>query len=174
MASGNSNTPRPRLVVFDLDYTLWPFWVDTHVTPPFHKKGGDVFDSFGERVTAFPEVPDVLQWLHEEGFLVAAASRTGEIRGAQQLVKLFGWEKFFKYSEIYPGCKKRHFSRFREQSGIEYSEMIFFDDEGRNIRDLKEVGVVSVLVPHSGVTRKLVQEGLALFAKQRADGEGKR
>ncbi|XP_043233647.1 magnesium-dependent phosphatase 1-like [Amphibalanus amphitrite] len=170
MASNSSDTPRPKLVVFDLDYTLWPFWVDTHVTPPFHKKGGDVFDSFNEKVRAFPEVPDVLQWLHDEGYIIAAASRTGEIRGAKQLVKLFGWEKYFKYAEIYPGCKKKHFSRFRAESGLEYSEMIFFDDEGRNIRDLKEVGVVSVLVPHSGVTRKLVEQGLAQFAKQRRVG----
>uniref|UniRef100_A0A2D4FP24 Magnesium-dependent phosphatase 1 n=1 Tax=Micrurus corallinus TaxID=54390 RepID=A0A2D4FP24_MICCO len=119
---------KPALVVFDLDYTLWPFWVDTHVDPPFHKK------------------------------------RTGEIQGARQLLDLFGLNRYFRYTEIYPGSKTTHFQRLNQQSGIPFHRMLFFDDESRNIRDVGMLGVVCVPVP-TGMTLSLLKEGLASFAQ---------
>ncbi|XP_014635952.1 PREDICTED: magnesium-dependent phosphatase 1 isoform X3 [Ceratotherium simum simum] len=80
----------PKLVVFDLDYTLWPFWVDTHVDPPFHKgSDGTVRDRLGQAVRLYPEVSEVLERLQGLGVPVAAASRTSEIEGANQLLELF-------------------------------------------------------------------------------------
>ncbi|CAH1391003.1 unnamed protein product [Nezara viridula] len=101
----------PKLVVFDLDYTLWPFWIDTHVTPPFRKDKNIIVDLHGSKVDTYKESTLVLQKLGELKCDMAVASRTSEIDGANQLIKLLDWESFFKYKEIYPGCKVSHFKQ---------------------------------------------------------------
>ncbi|XP_060520996.1 magnesium-dependent phosphatase 1-like [Cylas formicarius] len=155
-----------KIIVFDLDYTLWPFWVDTHVNPPFRKQNGKIFDSYGSQVQCYPEVPSVLQDLKEQGYELGIASRTGEIKGARQLIELFGWDRYFKYKEIFPGCKVTHFRNIQKASGKSFSEMLFFDDEHRNISDLSNLGVTSILV-HNGVNKKVVDDGIRQFATER-------
>ncbi|XP_018580272.1 magnesium-dependent phosphatase 1-like [Anoplophora glabripennis] len=156
----------PKLMVFDLDYTLWPFWIDTHVYPPFKtKSNGQIVDLYESPVTHYPEVPDVLEKLQREGYILGVASRTSEIKGALQLIDLFGWDKYFTYKEIFPGQKITHFYNIKKQSGLNFTEMMFFDDEQRNIRDISELGVVSVYVKN-GVSKKVVEEGKNMFANK--------
>ncbi|EPY89938.1 hypothetical protein CB1_000067024 [Camelus ferus] len=131
---------RPRCA-HPADYTLWPFWVDTHVDPPFHKRSdGTVRDRRGQTVRLYPEVPEVLERLQGLGVPVAAASRTGEVEGANQLLELFDLVRYFVHREIYPGSKITHFERLQRKTGVPLSQMIFFDDERRNIVDVSKLG----------------------------------
>ncbi|XP_007537631.1 magnesium-dependent phosphatase 1 [Erinaceus europaeus] len=158
----------PKLAVFDLDYTLWPFWVDTHVDPPFHKSSdGTIRDRRGQTILLYPEVPEVLERLQIAKVPVAAASRTGEIEGANQLLKLFDLARHFVHREIYPGSKVTHFERLQQKTGVPFSQMIFFDDERRNISDVSQLGVTCIHV-QNGMTLQTLTEGLEAFAKTQA------
>ncbi|XP_037359036.1 magnesium-dependent phosphatase 1 isoform X1 [Talpa occidentalis] len=155
----------PKLAVFDLDYTLWPFWVDTHVEPPFHKSSDEIVrDRRGQTIRLYPEVPEILERLRDLGVLVAAASRTGEIEGATQLLELFDLGRHFVHQEIYPGSKVTHFERLQLKTGIPFSQMIFFDDENRNIVDVSKLGVTCIYV-QNGMSLQTLTQGLETFAK---------
>ena len=73
-------------------------------------RSGNVIDSLGNKINYYSEVPEVLESLHKEGYKLGIASRTGEIDGANQLLELFDWNKYFTYKQIYPGCKITHFN----------------------------------------------------------------
>ncbi|KAK7114760.1 magnesium-dependent phosphatase 1-like [Littorina saxatilis] len=167
-AEGTGALSKPKLLVFDLDYTLWPFWVDTHVDPPFIKeKNGKVYDVRGQEVKYFPDVPDVLQDLRSKGYMLGIASRTSCRPEADELTELFDWDKFFHYREIYPGSKTTHFKKLHKDSGIAYEDMIFFDDEHRNIVEVGKMGVLCIFV-ENGVTKAVVQDALKRFAERNA------
>lgn len=60
--------------------------------------------------------------------------------------------------------------RISKSCNIELEDMIFFDDEHRNIVDLENLGVVSILVKN-GMTMKVLMDGLKKFSDIRTSNE---
>jgi magnesium-dependent phosphatase 1 len=163
--------PLPKLFVFDLDYTLWPFWVDTHVTPPIKAQEGGlkVKDRYGEGYGFYNDVGGILDALRQKSIKIGIASRTCAPDLAREMLSLLKVPKtssaspnraldFFDYLQIYPGSKTTHFQRLQRESGIEFEEMLFFDDESRN-KNVEPLGVVMWLIM-DGVTRDEIDAGV--------------
>ncbi|KAF2089325.1 magnesium-dependent phosphatase-1 [Saccharata proteae CBS 121410] len=171
--------PLPKILVFDLDYTLWPFWVDTHVRGPVKPIDGGlrVRDRDGETFGFFPDVGGILDAARDKGIKLAAASRTCDPKLAEKTLKyliiprstkdssapVFAWD-MFDYKEIFPASKTNHFANIHKESGIPYDEMLFFDDESRN-RNVETLGVVMQLV-RDGVTREEIDVGIRSWRKR--------
>ncbi|PVH76785.1 putative magnesium-dependent phosphatase P8B7.31 [Cadophora sp. DSE1049] len=166
----------PKLIVFDLDYTLWPFWVDTHVTPPLKAASthDSVKDRFGESFSFYNEVPLILSSLQASGIKVGAASRTSAPDLGREMLRLLhvaGTDgkkrkaiEFFDHLEIYPGSKITHFNKLQKATGLRYEDMLFFDDEARN-RNVESLGVTMYLV-RDGVSRAELENGIKDWRKR--------
>eukprot|EP00878_Enallax_costatus_P022505 GHUV01023877.1.p1 GENE.GHUV01023877.1~~GHUV01023877.1.p1 ORF type:complete len:131 (+),score=35.67 GHUV01023877.1:562-954(+) len=68
------------------------------------------------------------------------------------------------HNEIYPGSKLTHFKQIHERSGIDYEDMLFFDNERWNCTEVSKLGVKCVHTPR-GMTAAAWQEGLSLFSQ---------
>ncbi|EIW52525.1 magnesium-dependent phosphatase-1, partial [Trametes versicolor FP-101664 SS1] len=171
----------PKLIAFDLDYTLWDLWIDTHVDPPLRRVGdaiNEVRDRHEQRISFYRHVPEIFHRLREAGVLIAACSRTSAPDLARRALNLLlvpppaGHKgasptpavQFFDQMEIYPGSKIKHFKQLHKKTGIPYSEMLFFDDEHRN-KEVESLGVTFCLVP-SGVNDRAFESGLTEWRKR--------
>ncbi|KAJ3751581.1 magnesium-dependent phosphatase-1 [Lentinula raphanica] len=184
-------TRLPKLVVFDLDYTLWDLWIDTHVTGPLHRDKNnvnEVLDKYGQSISFYKHVPQILRRLRFAGVTIAAASRTSAPTLARSalnlllvppivppmndsgsgsnegLAKAVRATEFFDQLEIYPGSKLTHFKRLHQKTGIAYSEMLFFDDEHRN-KEVEELGITFHLV-RDGLDDRMFERGIAEWRKR--------
>ncbi|KIY49628.1 magnesium-dependent phosphatase-1 [Fistulina hepatica ATCC 64428] len=175
----SQNTKLPKLVAFDLDYTLWPLWIDTHTGPLHSDKDHPqrVLDKYDAPVEFYKHVSYILYHLRDAGVIIAAASRTCAPRLARQALTLITIKPdpgtssktsraidLFDRLEIYPGSKMTHFRRLHEKTGIPYSEMLFFDDEHRNI-EVERLGVTFCLV-RNGLDKRTYESGLAEWRRR--------
>jgi len=175
----------PQLIAFDLDYTLWDFWIDTHITVPLKQTSSGVLDKFGKAVEFYPDVPDILNQIRTsfEDTKIAVCSRTHAPSLAREALSLITVPSFpikkggggsaavalayFDELEIYPGSKIAHFKALHHRTGIPYTEMVFFDDERRN-REVESLGVTFILVP-DGMSKGMFEHGLKEWRKRCKD-----
>ncbi|XP_057976492.1 uncharacterized protein LOC131163770 [Malania oleifera] len=142
----------PRLVVFDLDYTLWPFYCECR--------------SKREMPSLYPHAKGILYALKDKGVDVAIASRSPAPDIAKTFLEKLDIKSMFVAQEIFSSWthKTEHFQRIHRRTGVSYDSMLFFDDEDRNIEAVSKMGVASVLVGN-GVNLGALRQGLAIFSQ---------
>ena len=129
---------------------------------------------FGESFAFYHDVPAVLTAAKAltHPILIASASRTHAPDLANTLLKQLYIQpankravEYFDYMQIFPGDKKQHFAKIQKASGVNYEDMLFFDDEARN-RNVESLGVVVWLV-RDGVTRAEVDKGIREWRRRK-------
>ncbi|KAL5105200.1 Magnesium-dependent phosphatase 1 [Taenia crassiceps] len=108
---------KPGLIVFDLDCTLWPFDCDDYFDSRLYERGGSVYDGSDTPIKPYPHSEIVLSRIKQEpGVKLGVASMTSSPRVGHKLIKLFGWDRYFDYVEIYPVSKTKHFKTLASPS----------------------------------------------------------
>ncbi|CAI9111448.1 OLC1v1011670C1 [Oldenlandia corymbosa var. corymbosa] len=142
----------PRLVVFDLDYTLWPFYCECY------------YES--DTPYLYPHARGIIDALKDRGIEMAIASRSPAREIATTFLEKLGIRSIFVAEEIFSSWthKTQHFQKIHKKTGIPFESMLFFDDEDRNIEAVSKMGVTSVLV-YDGVTLEALRQGLSDFSQ---------
>lgn len=152
-----------RGVVFDLDFTLWNCggtWVDC-TRPPYTRHIDEVHDRDGRVLELYPDVLSILSFCDDKGLPMAIASRTDSPPQARDLLSLLGISDRFVQKEIYPGDKKKHIRTIAKNLKLPLENIIFFDDEFRNITSTASIGVKAIHTP-DGLNRKIFLDSLTL------------
>lgn len=175
--------PAPQLIAIDLDYTFWRAFIDSTNGGPFtyDTESRVVLDKKKWEVEAFPHARSLLQAFREVKALgvdirLALASRTEEPVWAHEVIQIFqiddegrSLRDYAHGIEIYPTSKDKHFQQLSKKLKVDYQDMLFFDDELRNIHQVSQMGVVSIHC-EDGLSLAALEQGLNRWRQQQMHG----
>ena len=168
---------KPKVVVFDLDGCLWDpemYMLSWRGGAPFEADGDAMLSQSGERVVLLGAARDILRQLRTtddwSATKVAISSRTDEPAWAAELLDKFRVDDMvlgdcFDAREITKESKSSHFRRLKERYACDYEEMLFFDNEYGNCREISSLGVTVAFSPE-GVTGDVWAEAVAAFPSE--------
>mmetsp|Transcript_10765 Transcript_10765/g.26028 ORF Transcript_10765/g.26028 Transcript_10765/m.26028 type:complete len:413 (+) Transcript_10765:335-1573(+) len=86
-----------------------------------------------------------------------------------RLMGQFGLKEKFPYIEIFPGNKRKHFENIQRASGIDFADMLFFDDarDGKygNCEPVSEMGVLAVHCPNGIYNEEVFTSALEKYSE---------
>ena len=158
----------PKIVVFDVDNTLWAGDVDMDIELPLKSAAGKVTDNRNRGIDLFPDVRAIFKRLSSAGCTLAFASRTTDAETCEAFLKAQGLWEYIEgrryLFQAYPSCgsaKTRHFCEIFSGTGLGPPDALFFDDLRENIVAAHAQGLCSIVVLREGLTMGLLDKGLA-------------
>ena len=168
---------KPKVVVFDLDGCLWDpemYQLSWRGGAPFTPDGDAMLAQSGERVVLLGAAREILRELRTtddwSATKVAISSRTDEPAWAAELLDKFRVDDMvlgdcFDAREITKESKSSHFRRLKEKYSCAYEDILFFDNEYGNCREISQLGVTVAFSPE-GVTGDVWAEAVAAFPSE--------
>lgn len=141
-----------------MDFTIWNAggkYCDT-TSHPYFWLNGKLSDQSKNWIRLYPDVIRILEELKKHNKFIVTASRTFEPMWAQELLQLLDIDKYFDLKEIYPSSKIHHFSKIQNHFKLPFEQMVFFDDEYRNIEEVGQFGVNTIFVKE-GITFEAIK-----------------
>lgn len=177
----------PRVIVFDLDGTLWnPEMYQLRGGAPFRPDTANpdvMIDRSGEKVRLIGETRRILQEfitdLKWKNTYLAVSSTCDEPQWAAELLQHYKFTDskggvvtmgslFGDLKEIYYSGKDSHHKKILEKINrldktvTDFSQMLFFDNQMNNIRSVSDIGVTSCYCP-SGMIAGAFEKGIQMW-----------
>lgn len=142
-----------RLVVFDLDETLWTVsdGLCNLIEPPFRLDTPDrLVGQRGLWVELFPGVRDLLEFLRDRGSYISLASRN-DAEPTMRLLEFLNIAEYFTAPQLCWKPKEESIQRImkeihkRDKKTIKPDEVLFVDDWPENVNAVRKWGATALL-----------------------------
>ncbi len=129
---------RIKVVILDLDMTLWNHPDVSSMVPPFKRVGNmKIVDSEGNLLVLNDCVPDLLRILKKNGYFLAIASWNYP-ENALKMLELLDIKEFFDLIVIEPHpMKEKMIKNILEYFGVSQEEAVFIDDNPRIVERVR-------------------------------------